>query len=182
MRTTLFYTALMMTLSAEAFASGDGGSLMTNHAINLAILLTLIVIAARKPIMEGLSNRADQITKEIEAARQALESAQALHDKYEGMISGLEAERETLRAEYRAQGERERADLIEEGKREADRLTADAQRAAENELAALTRKVESELIDLAMEKAEALLKSDIKSQDQQRLAQDYIKQLEELGA
>lgn len=182
MRTSLLTVALIVTLSSEAFASGDGGSLMMNHAINLAILLTLIVIAARKPIVEGLSNRADQITKEIEAARAALESAQSLHDKYEGMISGLEAERETMLSQYRSQGEQERQALIDEGKREAERLAADAQRAAENELAALTRKVESELIDLAMEKAEALLKSDVKAQDQQRLAQDYIKQLEELGA
>ena len=172
---------LMTVLSSPAFASG-GEDLRMNHLINLVLLIGLIVFFARKPILQGLVNRADSITKEIEAARQALEAAQALHDKYEGMISALEEEREALVAQYRSQGEEERQTLIDEGKREAERLATDAQRAAENELIALTRKIESELIDLAMEKAEALLKSGVKSQDQKRLTQDFIKQVEDLGA
>lgn len=178
----LYVIALSAALTSPAFASAEGGDTTMNHLINLVILLALLAFAAGKSIKEGLSNRADSITKEIEAARQALEAAEALHQKYEGMIGALEAERESLIAQYRAQGEEERDALIDAGKREAERLSADAQRAAENELIALTRKIESELIDLAMEKAEALLKSDVKSQDHARLTQDYIKQIEDLGA
>lgn len=182
MMKTILKVALVMILSSVAFASEGGDSLMINHIINLAILIVLIVFAAKKPIMEGLSNRADSISKEIEAARQALDAAQKLHDQYEEKIAALETERASMIEQYRAQGEEERQALIDEGKREAERLASDAQRAAENELIALKRKIESELIDLAMEKAEALLKSDVTGQDQKRLTQDYIKQVEDLGA
>jgi F-type H+-transporting ATPase subunit b len=173
---------LSALLSSAAFASGDGETLRMNHIINSAILLVLLFVAARKPIMNGLSSRADAITKEIDDARQALDAAQELHDQYEGMIAALESEREELLAQYRSQGEAERQALIDEGKREAERLAAEAERAAKNELIALQRKIESELIDLALEKAEGLLKSEVKTQDQSRLVQDYMKQLEELGA
>jgi len=173
--------ALLTLLAAPALAS-SGESTRLFQSIDTLVFVALIASLARKPIKEALAARSDAVANDINAAKALHDEARALLTRYEGLLSGLERERADLLAQYRAQGEAEKAALIEEGRRDAARLAADAQRAAENELLALQRKIEAELVDAALAKAEALLKTGVGALDHDRLTQDYIKQVEQLGA
>lgn len=169
--------------ASPALASGGAGeSTLLNQSIDTLVFLTLIVLLALKPAKAAVAARSDEVAKEINAAKAAHEQARALLSKYESMIGSLEGERAALLEQYRAQGEAEKAALIDEGKRDAERLAADAKRAAENELLALQRKIEVELVNAALAKAEALLKTGVGALDHDRLTQEYIKQVEQLGA
>ena len=184
MKTLNALTALLVLLAASpALASGDDYKIhLMDQTIDTIAFVLILILVARKPLKAALAARSDEVAKDINAAKVAHEEARALLSKYEALISSLEGEREGLLAQYRAQGEAEKAALIEEGKRDAERLAADAKRAAEGELLALQRKIETELVDAALVKAEALLKTGVGALDHDRLTQEYIKQVEQLGA
>jgi F-type H+-transporting ATPase subunit b len=172
----------LLAASPALASGGEGESTLLNQSIDTLVFLTIIVLLALKPAKAAVAARSDEVAKEINAAKAAHEQARALLSKYESMIGSLESERAALLEQYRAQGEAEKAALIDEGKRDAERLAADAKRAAENELLALQRKIEVELVNAALAKAEALLKTGVGALDHDRLTQEYIKQVEQLGA
>ncbi|MGK0362329.1 MAG: F-type H+-transporting ATPase subunit b [Bradymonadia bacterium] len=169
----------LLLLSSPAYAEGGGWMTMVWHAVNLVILLVLIVKFAGKGVKAGLAARAEAVTQEIDDASALHAQAQTMLTEYESKMVGLQAELDTIRAQYTTQGEAEKARLIAEGEAEAARIKADAERAAQNEFTRARARLEAELIDRAVDAAEDLIKARMTPADQRRLTAEYLSRLEE---
>ena len=92
-------------------------------------------------------------------------------------MAGLDAEVERIIESYRKQGEEAKARILSEAQRSAERLEAQAKRNIEQEFDNARKAIKDEIIAEALLKAEAMIKSGISSDDQDRLVDEYLKKV-----
>lgn len=174
--------ALAAPTVAMAAGGGEGeGHILTTaifHAINLIALVGIAIYFARKPFQGFLADRKKQITADLEEARRLREEARALLEKYDAQLAGLEAEKESVLAEYREVGEAERDRIITAARKQADKIAADAEKTIETELARARTALEAEVVRLATELAEEALRKQLDARAQDKLVDNYLGDLE----
>jgi len=143
----------------------------------ILFLLSLVYFGVHKKIASSLDARADKIRDELEEARRLREEAQALLASYQRKQKEAELQAEDIVKQARHDAENmaanARKDLAERLERraaqaEAKIATAEAQAMAE---------VKAKAADMALETAEKLIRSGIKTVDQANLVKDGIAQM-----
>ena len=184
-RTFLVIAGVSLLLAGTAWAAGgpakegwDAWKQVVYQAINLAILLWLIVKFAGPSVSAALKGRTQQVTQDIDEAAKLHAEAQAMLDEYGALLAGFEARSTELLEDYRAIGQAERDRLIEEARVEAERIRAEASRLADNEVARARERLEAEIVDLAVAKAEGMIRDQLSDDDHHRLITEYFGQLE----
>jgi F-type H+-transporting ATPase subunit b len=168
--------AILLTPTV-ALAAGDNSALITTtifHAINLAILIGLLVAFARKPLNKFLADRKAKVTSDLEEAARLREEASALLAKYETQVSGLDAERDKILADYRRMGETERDRIIAAANKEADRIARDTETAMTQEITRAKVALEAEVVELAGQIAERTLREQLDARGHAKLVDSYL--------
>ena len=176
----------VLLLSGTALAAGGGEAAtgwdawkqVVYQAINLAVLLAIIVKFAGPTIREGLKGRAERVTTDIDEAAALHVEAKKMLDEYSEKLSNFETQRNALLAEFQAMGEAERGRIIEGARAEAERIRTEAALLAENESIRAKERLEAEIVDLAVDQAEKIIKSQLSDDDHRRLVTEYFGQLE----
>lgn len=144
--------------------------LMMNFIIFLGVLNFLLF----KPLRaKHAANRAG-IVEALGKAEKATTNAEAALSDYKSKVSGLETEvAEILKtAEERAQ--REAAEILADAEVQAKKILESAQATVERETAARVRAIESEVVDLALDRAETMLREKFGAADQQTAVTSYV--------
>ena len=147
--------------------------------INFAILCVLVYIILRKPIGNRVKNRKADFES-------ALNEANALKADAEKAMAEVKSKSELLDQEM----VEIRKDVLENGKREASRITAEAEKRAarmkvdteilvKQELARMADKIRAEVIEQITLVATQTLVEKITTTDQDKLAVEYIKSMNE---
>lgn len=152
------------------------------HALNLALLLGVLYVLARKPVRDALRNRALGIRKEITESARARDEARQRHEEVEARIAALAQEVENLRAEARREAEIEERKLVERAHEEARRIAEMAQRNVRDEVLRAQQELRREAVGLAVQLAEATLARNVGPDDQARLARQFLDSLNREGA
>lgn len=144
--------------------------LMMNFIIFLGVLNFLLF----KPLRAKHAANRLGIVEALGKAEQATTNAEAALTDYKTKVSGLESEvSEILRtAEERAQ--REAAEILEAAEVQAKKILESAQATVERETAARVRAIESEVVDLALDRAETMLREKFGAADQQTAVTSYV--------
>lgn len=145
--------------------------------INFAVLIGLAFKFAAKPISEGLVARKESLTKEIDEAAKIKAEAAARLKEYKTKLEKLDQEVERIKGDYSEQGEREKERIVREAKERRERMKRDAEFLIEQEAKELKSEMLRKTIEQATASAEAMLRKGVSSQDQERLAQDYLKEI-----
>jgi F-type H+-transporting ATPase subunit b len=145
--------------------------------INLVVLIGLYYFLGKKPIANALVERRDEIAKQIEEAQQMKSEAEARAKKYQSQLERLEEELTTARAALVEAGKGERDRMVRDAEEKAARMQKDAEFLIEQEMKQLRQDLRKETVDMAVAAAEELLKKRITADDQQRLADEYLKDL-----
>lgn len=158
----------------QGFATG------VTALIVFAITAAFLGVVVWPKISQGLDDRANKIKDEIEAAEQARKQAKDALEEYQKslaqaraeaakMIEATKAQQNQLAAELKAKSEIELNAMRERAMKEIDQ----AKRAAVSELYA-------DATNLATMVAGKILKREINAQDQQRLVEESLGQLQSL--
>ncbi len=179
---TFLVSILVLALSAVAFASGDAapkGWVITDTAkvLNFGVLIVALFFVAKKPVKEFFSSRAKGIEEELADLEQKKEAAQKKLAEYEVKFKNLDAESKQILEDYLKQGEEAKKRILEAAESQADKLEEMAKRNIEQEFKTAKTQLQAQISEMAMDKAETLIKDSISSDDQDRLVDEYLKKV-----
>lgn len=180
--TALF--SLVFLMAATAFASeaaAEHGSPVMEWVwkiVNFAVLVTILVVFAGKPLKGFLRKRTELIEKTLQEAKEAKDNAAKALREVEERLKGKDKEIEEIIALSRAAGEKEREALIKEGERMSVRAVEQAKANIEFELERAKAAVRAEAVGLALELAEKKLGERLTPDVQKKLLEESLAKLE----
>lgn len=145
--------------------------------VNFAVLVGLLVLLARKPTHAFLVSRRAAVVEGLAEAQKMKAAAEAKFQEYQARLANLDMELAKIGAEIVASGEADRQAIIAEAERKASRLRRETEFLIEQQLKQLRVDLTKEAVEAAMLAAEEVLRARATSDDQQRLATDYLTRL-----
>jgi len=142
--------------------------------LNFGIFGFVLYRFGKKPLVEGLKRRKQQIMADIETATRLREAAEDRLADIEEKIDRLEDTAEELRKELRAQAQAERAAVLAEAEQKKARLVKDAEARVEQELAAAQDAIVKEALLEALAAAEELIAKKATPADQERILREHL--------
>jgi len=163
--------AFAVLTPAPALASG-GESVAWDliwRVVNLAMLLAVLFVFARKPVQAFFQDRRERIQGEIQSAAQLRKEAEQRYAKWQRQLVDLDAELERVRATARERTEAER-----------ERILADARAVAvEQELRRAREQLRDEASALSIQLASELLQAQVTDTDRDRLIDEFTAKIEQ---
>jgi len=145
--------------------------------VNFGLLIYLYVRLGRKPVAEALKNRRTAVAKEIEDATRILKEAETRSKKYQAKLDSLEEDAEGAKKALGQAGEVEKTRITTEAEEKAVRMEKDARFLLEQEIRQMRLDLVRETVEEAIAAAEELLRKRVTMADQERLAEDYLREL-----
>jgi F-type H+-transporting ATPase subunit b len=146
--------------------------------INFALLVGMYYLMGRRGAAEALKKRRERVAKEIEDAQRMLEEAEGRAKTYQAKLKNLESELENAKKALQEAGKGERDKMVREAEEKAERMKRDAAFLVEQEVKQMREDLTREAVALAMQAAEEVLKTKVTDADHDRLAQDFLSELD----
>ena len=186
-RLVLILTALIVFNAGAVFASAEGGHDQaapkgwvkqdTFRVMNFTVLAVALFFVLKKPLSQALNARIKGIKDELERLEHKKKEAEGQLAEYNEKLAQLEGEAETLIQEYVKQGEDAKVRIIKEAESTAVKLEEQAKRHIEHEFKQAKNQLQAEILQVALVKAEEIIKAKISSEDQDRLVDDYLEKV-----
>jgi F-type H+-transporting ATPase subunit b len=145
---------------------------------NFLVLFGGLGYFLRKPLLQFLATRSEEIRKSLEEARAAREKAEQELAVALTQMEQIEEELAALRSEASKEMEADRAQILEAAKREAEQIIS----SAHDEVSLLVKNAQKELREhsaaLVVELAEQQIKSQIRPENQGRLFDQFVTSLQ----
>ncbi|MCP4023695.1 MAG: F0F1 ATP synthase subunit B [Desulfobacteraceae bacterium] len=174
---------LILGSAAWASSDGDGGvhnawlDIDTWKVLNFGVLVTVLFFLVKKPVAEFFSSRSKGIEQELaDLEQKKADAAKNLAD-YQAKFQNLDEESKQIVENYIKQGEEAKQRILEEAEAQAEKLEDLAKRNIEQEFKAAKAKLQEDIVEMAMEKAESVVKDAITPEDQEKLVDDYLKKV-----
>jgi len=146
--------------------------------VTFLVLLTLLAKFAWGPLLQALAAREETIRKSLDDAEKARTELERLNQQSEAIIRQSRVEAESIVAASRADAERLRGELREKARAEADGIVKNAERQIQLETARALEQIRNEAADLSVAIASKLIQKNLTREDNDRLIQDALKQLQ----
>lgn len=197
-RTAALGTVLMASRLAFAQAEVHGGEagahelppipppnagIVTGVTTLVVFALVLVVLAWKvwPAISKGLDERAAKIRSEIEAAELAQQQAREALQQYEKSLAQARAEAQKMLDHAKEQQQAIAAELKANADVELNQMRERAKKDIETAKRAALGEIYAEAANLATSIATKILRREIKPQDQQRLVQESLTELQTAG-
>jgi F-type H+-transporting ATPase subunit b len=182
----LFLLALLppelVLAAAEAAKHEEPGIVNLNittliQVVNFLILIALLSKFLFNPLKKFLADRAEGIEKSLAEAKLAREAAAKAQEDYQAQIVATQREAAALREQVQREVEEERQRLLQASREEAQRMLAEAKTSIEAEVKRARATLREEVVGLSLAAAERILGRSMTSEDQKRLAEQYVREL-----
>ncbi|MBW2153089.1 MAG: ATP synthase F0 subunit B [Deltaproteobacteria bacterium] len=150
----------------------------TYRVMNFVVLAALLVVLLRKPLSQALNARIRGIQDQLVDLEKKKKEAEAQLAQYNERLLLLDREAERVIEEYIKQGNEAKARILQEAKVAAERIEEQARKTVAHEFEMAKEKLQAEIFDKALAKAEGIIKRNITPQDQERLVDEYLKEVE----
>ena len=167
-----------LALAAEGHGSGPNMDFVW-RLMNFALVAVVLFIVLRKPLVNGLKGRSQGIADELADLEKKRDEARRQYAEMEKRLADAQGERDTILAEFVAQGEREKEKIISGARALAERIKEQAQFTIDQETAEAKIELRREVAEMSAGLAEDLLREKITAEDQSRLVGDYLSQVEQ---
>jgi F-type H+-transporting ATPase subunit b len=171
---------VVLLAPADAWAAAaEGGGIMDTIAklFNFAILVAILVHFLRRPIVNYLVDRRQQIRHALVEAKATREQASADLGRIESRLAGLPAELEALKARGAEEVAAEQARIKATAAAERERVLAQTRREIDQQYRLARRALVEETARQASAVARARIERDITPGDQARLIDRYLTQV-----
>jgi F-type H+-transporting ATPase subunit b len=146
--------------------------------INFAVFAMIMYRLAARPLREFVRTRHLTIKNDLDEAAKLKAEADAKLGEYQKRIAGIDKEVQDLIAQVRAEAEAEKQRLVAQAAEHAKRLAAEAEAQIKTEIARARAQLRREAVEAAMATAEGVLREKLSTEDQKRLADRFVGELE----
>jgi F-type H+-transporting ATPase subunit b len=146
--------------------------------VTFVVLLALLSKFAWKPLLQALEARQNTLTKALDDAQKARVELERLNQESAAIIRKARVEADSIVTSSRADAERLREEMRQKARSEADGIVKNAERQIQMETARALQQIRHEAADLGVAIASKLLQRNISKEDNERLIDDALKQLQ----
>ena len=146
--------------------------------VTFLILLALLAKFAWTPLLQALETRQNAIRKSLDDAQQAKEELERLHVESAQIIQRARNDAEAIIAQSRSDGDRLREELKQKARAEADHIVKNAERQIQLETSRALEQIRREAVDLSVLIASKIIQRNLSKEDNQRLIDEALKQVE----
>lgn len=147
--------------------------------LTFLLLLGLLAKFAWRPLLEALESRQQSIRKSLDDAQKAKEELERLEQESAAIVRKARVEAEAIIAQSRTDAERLREEMRQKARSEADGIVKNAERQIQLETARALQQIRSEAVDLSVQIASKIIQRNLTKEDNARLIDDALKQVEQ---
>ena len=199
MKSVLFALALLLSTVASTVSADDGGhdshGPLTLHEIftgkeslhfwgsvvNFALLVFLIRKMSKKPLENFLNARRDNIERGIKEAAEVKRAAEEAFNTYSERMKTLDQELARLRKDVAEASERDRVRISAEANENVARFKAETEALVQRQTEQLELQIRREVVAAAAEAAEKAVRELTTPEDQERLANAFLRELSKVA-
>jgi F-type H+-transporting ATPase subunit b len=141
-------------------------------------LLWLLAKFAWRPLLQSLESRQELIRKSLDDAQEAKRELERLHVESAQILKEARVQADSIISQTRSDGERLREEMKQKARAEADTIVRTAERQIQLETARALQQIRHEAADLSVMIASKLLQRNLSKEDNERLIEDALKQVE----
>src|SRR3954463_9449506 len=147
--------------------------------VTFLVLLALLAKFAGRPLLEAPATRQAAIRKSLDDAQQARQELERLNAESAQILARARAESDAIITQSRADGDRLRQEIRLKARAEADNIVKNAERQIQLETTRALEQIRHEAVDLSVMIASKIIQRNLSKEDNQRLIDEAIKQVEE---
>jgi F-type H+-transporting ATPase subunit b len=146
--------------------------------ITFLVLLALLAKFAWRPLLQALESRQDSIRKALDDAQKAKQELERLHAESADIIRQSRVEADAIVTRSRGDAERLREEMKQKARAEADAIVKSAERQIQLETGRALQQIRKEAVDLSVMIASKLIQRNLTKEDNERLIEEALKQVE----
>ena len=146
--------------------------------LTFLILVTLLAKFAWRPLLQALDSRQELIRKSLDEAQQARMELERLHHESAQILRQARVDAEAVIVQTRSDAAKLREDLRQKAKAEADGIVRNAERQIQLETQRALQQLRHEAADLSVMIASKILQRNMTREDNERLIEEALKQVE----
>jgi F-type H+-transporting ATPase subunit b len=146
--------------------------------LTFLVLVGLLTRFAWRPLLAALDSRQNAIRKSLDDARQARQDLERLNQESAQILNTARVEADQIIVRGRSDAERLREDMRQKARTEADGIVKNAERQIQLETARALQQIRSEAVDLSVMIASKLIQRNLTKEDNERLIEEALKQVE----
>jgi F-type H+-transporting ATPase subunit b len=177
----LALTALPIHAAEDAAALSPFAGDLGNAIWTLGIFLIVVIVLGKfawGPVLGLLQQREEFIHRALSDAKHDRDEAEARLKEYAAKLQSAHAEAAALVEEARRDGERLREETRQRARSEADKLIANAERQIQLETSRALDQIRKEAVDLSVMIASKIIQRNLTKEDNERLIDEALKQVE----
>jgi|SRR6516162_4475865 len=146
--------------------------------LTFLVLLGLLAKFAWRPLLTALESRQEAIKKSLEEADRAKQEMARLHNESAKIMEEARVEAASILTKTRSDADRLREELRLKAKEEADTIVRNAQQQIQLQTRQALQDVRHEVADISVKIASKLLERNLAKEDNDRLINETLKQIE----
>ena len=146
--------------------------------VTFLVLLALLARFAWRPLLDALEKRQDVIRKSLDDARQARQELEQVKTEAAKVLSEARAEAGEIISRTRSDAARFADEMKQKARTDADALVKHAERQIEMQTARAMESIRRESVDLSVAIASKILRRSISKEDNERLIDDTLKEMQ----
>jgi F-type H+-transporting ATPase subunit b len=146
--------------------------------VTFLVLVTILAKFAWKPLLEALESRQALIRKSLDEAAQAKRDLERLANEAAQIMSKARVEAEAVVTRSQADADRLREEMRQKAKTDADVIVKSAERQIQLETNRALQQIRLEAVDLSVMIASKLIQRNLTREDNEKLIDDALKQVE----
>jgi len=146
--------------------------------VTFLVLVALLAKFAWRPLLEALEKRQESIRKSLDDAQRARHELEQIQQESAKILAAARTEAESILASTRSDAERLREELKQKARTEATNLVKSAEKQIEMETARALQQIRQEAVDLSVAIASKLIRRNLTKEDNARLIDETIGQLD----
>ncbi|MCY9255264.1 F0F1 ATP synthase subunit B [Bacillus spizizenii] len=168
----------MSQLPLELGLSFNGGDILF-QLLAMLILLALLNKYALGPLLNIMKQREDHIAGEITSAEEKNKEAQQLIEEQRVLLKEARQESQTLIENAKKLGDKQKEEIIQAARAESERLKEAARTEIVKEKEQAVSALREQVASLSVMIASKVIEKELDEQAQEKLIQDYLKEVGE---
>ena len=146
--------------------------------LTFLVLVTILAKFAWGPLLKALETRQETIRKSLDDAELAKRELVRLQDESAQILRQARVEAESIISQSRSDATRLREEMRQSAKAEAQGIVKNAERQIQLETTRALQQIRNEAIDLSVMIASKIIQRNISKEDNERLIDEALKQME----
>jgi len=146
--------------------------------LTFLVLLALLAKFAWRPLLQALESRQALIRKSLDDAQQARQELERLNQESAQIIARARSEADTIISRSRSDADRLKEEMKQQARAEAATIVRNAERQIQLETVRALQQIRQEAVDLSVMIASKLLQRNLSKEDNERLIEEALRQVE----